>query len=941
MFLECKQCGGQVPVQEGKGVAACPYCGSANTVGKSASSQGGLVNRANYLRRNNEFDKAAGVYEELLKSDNTDYEAHWGLVLCKFGIEYVDDPVSGERKPTCHRTYPDSVFADAAYRAALEYAPLDVREVYEKEAAQIDRIQKDIIALSRREEKFDVFLCYKELDESGNRTQDSVIAQELEFELTRRGYKVFFARKTLEKVLGSAYEPVIYAALQSARAMVVLGTKPEHFQAVWVRNEWSRYRELIKKGADKVLIPAYRGMSPYDLPMELSNLQSLDMGKLGFVQDLCDGIDRFVRADRRVAEPAAAAVPGAPSTETLLKRAFLFIEEGNTDRANEYLERVLDQDPEEPRAYFGKLLIELNLRTESQLRQLHTPLDEYGNFQKAVRFASGELKSRYMAINQAIRDEMEETKRIETEKEERRRAQAAAEEAALNEKRKKEKAAAARERAQRRKKAARFHAVFWPSLLATAALMTLFVLVTYYQKGVSLMEAGKYSEAVEQFEHVKWYDPANEKMIEAIRLEQQERYDKGEAALENGNFDEAIELFSGLGEFSGASDRLAETYYRQALLLYQSGDTKSALLGFIHAGGYRDTDTYLGVLAAAFQQAGEYGNALLAWQGGGRNVPADPEANLHMAAFQDRLRCSLIVGRHTLVLLNDGTVAAAGENSSGECNVSEWRDVAAIAAGSNFSVGLLSNGTVIGTGGNEYGQLDVSKWRGITQIVCGYNCTIGLKSDGTVIGTGANENGQLDVSGWQNITQIAYGGGCTLGLKSDGTLVTAGNTETEQSDVSLWKNVVQIYAGSNLTLGLCGDGTVLAAGDNDFGQCEVSGWTNIAQITAAYSSSAGLRADGTVVTTDQSCDQCQAWSDIVQIASGNLYLVGLRRDGTVELDGTAYWGQREALNWSDIVALYAGDSYLIGIKSDGSIVSIFEKNDKGFDEYAIPDVKLW
>ena len=81
------------------------------------------------------------VYEELLKADNTDYEAHWGSVLCKFGIEYVDDPISGERKPTCHRTIADSIFADPAYRAALEYAPLDVREVYEREAAQIDRIE--------------------------------------------------------------------------------------------------------------------------------------------------------------------------------------------------------------------------------------------------------------------------------------------------------------------------------------------------------------------------------------------------------------------------------------------------------------------------------------------------------------------------------------------------------------------------------------------------------------------------------------------------------------------------------------------------------------------------------------------------------------------------------------------------------------------------------
>lgn len=395
MLLECKQCGGQVPYGEEGNVAICPYCGTQNTVGKAAAEMSGLVNRANYLRRNNEFDKACAVYEDLLRLDNTDYEAHWGLILCKYGIEYVEDPASGEKKPTCHRASPDSILAEPAYRAALEYAPCDVRAVYEQEAAQIDAILKNIIALSNCEEKYDVFLCYKELDETGERTPDSVIAQELEFELTRRGYRVFFARKTLERALGSEYEPIIYAALQSARAMVVLGTKPAHFSAVWVRNEWSRYRELIRKGAKKILIPAYRGMSPYDLPIELSNLQALDMSKLGFVQDLCDGIDRAARP-AKVAESAAdaPAIPQNGGAEALLKRAFLFLEEGNFSKAEEYLERVLDLSPEEPRAYLGKLMAELSVKKEEELANSEWRIDLSPNFINAKKFGTGPLIER-------------------------------------------------------------------------------------------------------------------------------------------------------------------------------------------------------------------------------------------------------------------------------------------------------------------------------------------------------------------------------------------------------------------------------------------------------------------------------------------------------------------------------------------------------------------
>ena len=80
--------------------------------------------------------------------------------------------------------------------------------------------------------------------------------------MTKEGFKVFFSRITLEDKLGTAYEPYIFAALNSAKVMVVLGTKPEHFNAVWVKNEWNRYLALIKAGAEKTLIPAYQDMDP-------------------------------------------------------------------------------------------------------------------------------------------------------------------------------------------------------------------------------------------------------------------------------------------------------------------------------------------------------------------------------------------------------------------------------------------------------------------------------------------------------------------------------------------------------------------------------------------------------------------------------------------------------------------------------------------------------
>ena len=70
------------------------------------------------------------------------------------------------------------------------------------------RCKKGILATSQREEAFDVFLCYKESEEDGSRTKDSVLAQEIYYELTEEGRRVFFARITLEDKAGVEYEPL-------------------------------------------------------------------------------------------------------------------------------------------------------------------------------------------------------------------------------------------------------------------------------------------------------------------------------------------------------------------------------------------------------------------------------------------------------------------------------------------------------------------------------------------------------------------------------------------------------------------------------------------------------------------------------------------------------------------------------------------------------------
>ena len=79
---------------------------------------------------------------------------------------------------------------------ALEYSDGIVRRQYMKDAVKISDVLKRLVAISRNEKPYDIFICYKEQDEAGGRTKDSVLAQEIYQHLTDQGYAVFFLRVT-------------------------------------------------------------------------------------------------------------------------------------------------------------------------------------------------------------------------------------------------------------------------------------------------------------------------------------------------------------------------------------------------------------------------------------------------------------------------------------------------------------------------------------------------------------------------------------------------------------------------------------------------------------------------------------------------------------------------------------------------------------------------
>lgn len=351
MVYKCKMCNANLPIESGAKILKCEYCDTFQTIPSFDDEKKiTLINRANYFRQNGEFDKAYSIYEHILEEDVSDPEIYWSLVLCKYGIEYVEDPATKQKKATVNRTQKISVLHDADYLTALEKSDEATREYYISEAEYIDKIQKKILSIASEEERYDVFISYKEKNPDGNRTKSSVIAQDLYDRLESAGYRTFFSRISLEDKIGNEYEPYIYSALQSARVMLVLGTRREEFVAPWVKNEWSRYLLAMKDNPEKKLIPCYCDVDVYELPDEFQILQGQDMSKIGYEQDLIRGIGKLLGTTSNKTE---VVVSGEEADSFKNAETYLLLE-NYAGAENMYVE-LCQRKPEDYRSWWGRI----------------------------------------------------------------------------------------------------------------------------------------------------------------------------------------------------------------------------------------------------------------------------------------------------------------------------------------------------------------------------------------------------------------------------------------------------------------------------------------------------------------------------------------------------------------------------------------------------------
>lgn len=415
--LKCKMCGSNLEIEDSITVCKCEKCGTSQTVPDIEDDKElKLFERAGRLRFNCDFDKAAGIYNTITDSYPEEAEGYWGLILCKYGIEYADD-ASGKKVPVCHRISYDSVMDDEDFELVMENSDSESRAIFREEAKIIEENRKKYIQIAESEQPYDIYISYRAKDDNGDKTAVSEIAGHLYNKLTSAGYRVFLSEAALKGKERSYCEPYIYSALNSANVMLALGTSYDDYNDVWVKNEWNRYLEIAEKNKNKCLIPCYKDVDEYDIPKEFAGLKVCQLGNDDTFNNIMAEIANVVKPasiNQPVSEPEKAEPAEEIELEEieiiepidinkLLDEGFAAISDKNWKKANKLFFQVLDEEPDNSKAYWGQLLVQQECTNAREMAD-NLYLQVIGNtsdntYELEIRDRRQEIKDKYPVAN--------------------------------------------------------------------------------------------------------------------------------------------------------------------------------------------------------------------------------------------------------------------------------------------------------------------------------------------------------------------------------------------------------------------------------------------------------------------------------------------------------------------------------------------------------------
>ena len=96
------------------------------------------------------------------------------------------------------------------------------------------------------------------------------------------------------------------------------------------------------------------------------------------------------------------------AADSLVRRAYILLEEGDFRHAAALVEQALNLEPENATAYIAQLMALLSIRQESELANNAQPLTGYSGYTNALRFGSEDQKARLEDYNRQILKRLDE-----------------------------------------------------------------------------------------------------------------------------------------------------------------------------------------------------------------------------------------------------------------------------------------------------------------------------------------------------------------------------------------------------------------------------------------------------------------------------------------------------------------------------------------------------
>ena len=278
--LECKHCGNaersEFIIRKGEYICKC--CGRCYKE-KAADEETRLAIAYESLK-NYEFEFAERTFSDIINDYPNSVDARWGVLLARYGIVFVKGFYMEEIEPIY--CFPNYAYKKGSFKTEAEYREIekllggDIERMYlyTKQADEIERAFK-MFADDIDKKENDVFICVKISKTTAanpcekGRTVDYEKAHELYDKLRSRGKNVFFSYVTLKNSIDSDME--IWRNMLKSRKMLIIGSRAEYLNSVWVKSEWERWLMLDKadeKGEHK------KNMYIYMLGDENENLYS-------------------------------------------------------------------------------------------------------------------------------------------------------------------------------------------------------------------------------------------------------------------------------------------------------------------------------------------------------------------------------------------------------------------------------------------------------------------------------------------------------------------------------------------------------------------------------------------------------------------------------------------------------------------------------------------